>query len=117
MSRRRSIKVIGQGPLPRAVPATFEGLIRGDFDCRLVTVRATVRSVDLVLSSDVPSLSMQLRTEGGSIEALIDSVDIDAVKNLLDAEIEFTGAVSGHFDGKMQITGILCTPTPFRRSR
>jgi len=101
-----SIKVIGQRPLPRAVPATFDGLIRGDFDCRLVTVRATVRSVDLVLSSEVPSLSMQLRTEGGTIDSTIDSVDIEAAKKLLDSEIEITGAVSGRFDGKMQITGI-----------
>ena len=101
------IKLLGHGPLPAPVPAKFENLIRADFDCRLVTVRATVRSVDLVLSSDVPSLSMQLRTDGGNVDAVVDSVDIDSVKNLLDADIEFTGAVSGHFDGKMQITGIL----------
>ena len=101
------IKLLGHGALPPATPATFNGLIRADFDCRLVTVRATVRSVDLILSSDIPSLSMQLRTDGGTIDAVIDSVDINAMKNLLDAEIEFTGAVSGRFDGKMQMTGIL----------
>jgi len=101
-----SIRIIGEGPLPPAVPATFDGLIRGDFDCRLVTVRAAVRSVDMVLSSDIPSLSMQLRTEGGTIDATIDSVDIEAAKHLLDSDIEITGAVSGRFDGKMQITGI-----------
>ncbi len=28
-------------------------------------------------------------------------------KNLLDAEVEITGAVSGHFDNKMQMTGVL----------
>lgn len=93
--------------LPRAVPATYDGLIRAAFDCRLVTVRATVRNVDLVLSSDVPSISLQMRTEGGAIDAVIDSADISAVKQMLDAEVEFTGAVSGHFDGKMQVTGVL----------
>ena len=102
-----SIQVLGHGSLPAPVPATYDRLIRANFDCRLVTVRATVRSVDLVLSSDIPSISMQMRTEAGSIDAVIDSADIAAVKNLLDAEIEITGAVSGHFDGKMQITGIL----------
>lgn len=89
------------------VLATYDRLIRSDFDCRLVTVRAIVRSADLVLSSDVPSISMQMRTEGGAIDAVVDSADISAVKRMLDSEVEFTGAVSGHFDGKMQVTGIL----------
>jgi len=102
----RSIKLLSHDSLPRAVPADFDGLIRGDFDCRLASVRATVRSVDLVFSSDVPTLSMQLRTDGGELDATIDSADIRRAKELLDADIEITGAVSGRFDGKMQITGI-----------
>ena len=102
-----TIKLLGHEILPPAVPATYARLIRADLDCRLVTVRGTVRSADLVLSSDVPSISLQMRTDGGSIDAVIDSADIGSVKNLLDAEVEFTGVASGHFDGKMQVTGIL----------
>ena len=102
-----SVTVLGHEKLPRPVPATYDSLIRAAFDCRLVTVRATVRNADLVLSSDVPSISVQMRTEGGAIDAVIDSADISAAKQMLDAEVEFTGAVSGHFDGKMQVTGIL----------
>lgn len=100
------ITFLRHGNLPRPVVVTFDQLISGEFDCRYVTVRATVLSVDVVRSGDIPSLSMQLRTSGGPIEALIDGTDIQAVKELLDAEIEFTGAVSGQFDGKMQLTGI-----------
>lgn len=102
-----SITFLRHGSAPRPVPATFDQLIRAEFDCRVVTVRGIVRSIDLVLSSDVPSIALQLRTDGGSVDAVIDSDDIDAVKNALDAEIEFTGAETGHFDGKMQMTGIL----------
>lgn len=102
-----NVTLLHHDSLPRPVPATYDGLIRAEFDCRLVTVRAVVRNVDLVLSSDVPSISLQMRTEGGAVDALIDSEDISAVKQMLDAEVEFTGAVSGHFDGKMQVTGIL----------
>ena len=102
-----SIRVVGHGSLPAAVPATFEQLIRSELDCRLVTVRATVRNVDLIQSSDVPSISMQLRTESGPVDAAIDSDDIASAQNLFDDEIELTGAVSGHFDGKMQVTGVL----------
>ena len=102
-----TLRLIHHDALPRPVRATYNRLIRADFDCRLVTVRAVVRNVDLVLSSDVPSISLQMRTEGGSIDAVIDSAEIAAAKQTLDAEVEFTGAVSGHFDGKMQVTGIL----------
>jgi diguanylate cyclase (GGDEF)-like protein len=102
-----SIRVLGHGSVPPAVPATYERLIHADLDCRLVTVKGTVRSADLVLSSDVSSISMQLRTDGGMIDAVIDSDDIAAIRNLLDAEVELSGAASGHFDGKMQMTGIL----------
>jgi len=102
-----NVTLLHHEALPRPVPAAYEGLIRAAFDCRLVTVRAVVRNVDLVLSSDVPSISLQMRTEGGAIDAVIDSADISTVKQMLDAEVEFTGAVSGHFDGKMQVTGIL----------
>jgi len=102
-----SISLLRHGSLPKAAPATFEQLIRAEFDCRLVTVRATVRNVDLVQSSDTPSISIQMRTEGGQIDAVVDSSDIDAIRDILDSDIEFTGAASGHFDGKMQITGVL----------
>jgi len=102
-----SITVVGHGSLPTPVPATFDQLIRAEFDCRLVTVRATVRSVDLIQSSDTSSISVKMRSDGGPIDAIIDSDDVNTLKNILDAEVEFTGAVSGHFDGKMQVTGIL----------
>src|ERR1700760_3348206 len=102
-----SIRVLGHDNLPKPVPATFDQLIRAEFDCRLVTVHGTVRSVDLVQSSDRPSISIQLRSDGGPIAAVIDSDSVDGLKSILDAEVELTGAASGRFDGKMQITGIL----------
>lgn len=101
------ISLLSHGTMPRPVPATFDQLIRAEFDCRLVTVQAKVQSIDLVPSSDIPGISLKLRSDGGTIDAVIDSADIDAVKSDLDAEVEFTGAVSGHFDGKMQMTGVV----------
>ncbi len=102
-----SITVLGHGSLPASTPATFDQLIRAQFDCKLVTVHATVRNVDLAMSSDTSAISLQLRTEGGPIDAVIDSDNLDALNDSLDAEVEVTGAVSGRFDGKMQQTGIL----------
>jgi diguanylate cyclase (GGDEF)-like protein len=102
-----SIRVLGHGDLPKPVPVTFDQLIRTEFDCRLVTVHGTIRSVDLIQSSDRPSISIQLHSDGGPIAAVIDSNSVDGLKGILDAEVELTGAASGRFDGKMQMTGIL----------
>jgi diguanylate cyclase (GGDEF)-like protein len=102
-----SVKLLGHGNLPAPALATFDQLIRSQFDCRLVTVHAKLRNADLVMSSDTPSISLQMNTEGGPITAVIDSDNLDALKDSLDAEVEVTGAESGRFDGKMQQTGIL----------
>jgi diguanylate cyclase (GGDEF)-like protein len=48
-----------------------------------------------------------MTVDGGPIDANVDTQDESALKNLLDAEVEITGAISGHFDNKMQMTGIL----------
>ena len=42
------ITVIGHAPLPKPVQPTFEQMIRAEADCKLVTVRAIVRSADMV---------------------------------------------------------------------
>jgi diguanylate cyclase (GGDEF)-like protein len=94
---------------PKPVPSTFEELIRGQNDSLLVSVRASVRAADLVISADAPvrSARLQLLTESGHIEANVDCNDEAALKNLLDAEVEVTGAAAGKFDDKMQQTGVV----------
>jgi diguanylate cyclase (GGDEF)-like protein len=102
-----SIKVLGRVPLPAPVPAGWDQLIRAQYDCRLVSVRGSVRNVDLVTSSDKPSIRVQMQTDGGPVDAVVDTENIGSLKGILDDEVEVTGAESGQFDGKMQQTGIL----------
>jgi hypothetical protein len=45
--------------------------------------------------------------EGGPIDAIFSETDATKFKELLDAEVEVTGVVSGKFDSKMQLVGIL----------
>ena len=103
------ITVIGHGPLPKAVEPTFDQMIRAEEDCKLVTVRAVIRSADLVpdTRSTMPSTSLRMLVDGGMVDANVDNDDENALKGLLDAEVEITGAISGHFDNKMQLTGLL----------
>ncbi len=101
------IMLLRHGSLPVPEPASFDRLIRSEFDCKFVTVHARVRTADLVRSSNVPTVSLQMFSDGGPIDATIDSNDWAALAGLVDADVEVTGAASGRFDGKMQQTGIL----------
>jgi diguanylate cyclase (GGDEF)-like protein len=100
---------LGHGALPEPAPATYQEMIRGEADCKLVTVRAHVLSAEIVPNSAlrVPAIFLQMLVDGGHVDANVDSNDPDALKALLDADVQITGAVSGHFDNKMQQTGIL----------
>ena len=101
------ITFLSHGTLPKPVPTTYDQLIRAQHDCGFVTVHAVIRAADLVLSSYVSSTSLQMYTDQGNVDAVVDSADLSALKGLLDAEVEVTGAASGRFDGKMQETGVL----------
>ncbi len=104
-----SVTLLHHGSVPKPVPAAFGELIRGQRDCVLVTIRATVRSANLLLSSQAPvrAAYLQMLTDGGYVDATVDTSDPAALKNLLDADVEITGVAGGKFDNKMQQTGIL----------
>jgi diguanylate cyclase (GGDEF)-like protein len=101
------ITLLYHGALPKPVPAIHEALIRAQLDCMFVSVRARVRAADLVTSSNVTSIYLQMVTDGGTIDAAVDSDDASMLPGLLDADLELSGAASGNFDGKMEQTGIL----------
>jgi diguanylate cyclase (GGDEF)-like protein len=101
-----NIARLGHGQLPVPAHASFDDLMHIRYDCRLVTVQAVVRTAD-VLNFSAHNASLQMVTDGGNIDANVDTDDAAALKGLLDAEVEVTGAASGKFDGKMQQTGIL----------
>jgi hypothetical protein len=66
-----SIKLLHHGSLPHPQAATFDELIRAQYDARLVTVHAIVRASDLVenVAAQRRSARLQLVTEDGHIEA------------------------------------------------
>jgi diguanylate cyclase (GGDEF)-like protein len=105
----RDITLVGHSALPKPIQPTFEQMIRAEADCKLVTVHALVRSADLVpdTRSPIPAGYLRMIVDGGPIDANVDTQDEGTLKGLLDAEVEITGAVSGHFDNKMQMTGVL----------
>jgi diguanylate cyclase (GGDEF)-like protein len=101
------ITVLHHGALPKPILANFGDLILGQHDCMLVTVHAVIRSAELRVNSNVRNSFLELLTDRGYIDATVESEDQNALKSLLDAEVEVTGVAGGKFDGKMQQTGIL----------
>ena len=96
-------------PCPSRFPPTFDELIRGERDCMLVTIRGVIRAADLVTSpvASVLATNLQVLTDGGYVEVVVDSDNADVLNSLLDAEVEVTGVAGGKFDAKWQQTGVL----------
>ena len=102
-----SVARVHSGALPVPVQASFEQMIRGEMDCMRVSVHATVRSADVGTFGDLHGIYLKLLIDGGYIDATVASSETLVPKDLLDSEVEITGVVSGIFDSKMQLTGIL----------
>jgi diguanylate cyclase (GGDEF)-like protein len=102
------IKVVGHGPVPEPIHATFDQMIRAETDCRLVSVEARVRSADLAKDPNFLRFVTYLRllVDGENVQATLDNDNQDALKGILDADVEITGVASGDFDNKMQQTGV-----------
>jgi diguanylate cyclase (GGDEF)-like protein len=117
--------LLHHGSLPKAVPARYEELIRAQRDCQLVSVRGVVRSADVERRTNevdprhplVSGGRLEVLTEGGMIEALMDSGDAGAISGLLDATVELTGAAGGIFDGKNRQTGVILHVTGLNQVR
>jgi len=103
------IVLLGHVALPEPAHPSFAEMIRGETDCKFVTVHAFVLSADLIPDrrSPTPATFLRLSVDGAPADANLDSDDQNALKDLLDSEVQITGTVSGEFDNKMQQTGIL----------
>jgi diguanylate cyclase (GGDEF)-like protein len=101
-----SITLLRHGPQLKPLPSNFDQMIRAQTDCQLVAVRGVVHAADMALTSHVPSIFLQLLTDGGYFVVTVDSSDASVLDGLLDAEVLVTGVASEEFDSKMQVTGI-----------
>ena len=101
------VSFLRHGIPPQPARPNFAQLIRADFDCMRVTMRARVRSADVVRDKAETNIYLHLLVDGGIIEATVLGQDGSRLNSLLDAEVEITGAVAGKFDSKMQLAGIM----------
>ncbi|MGA7830630.1 MAG: GGDEF domain-containing protein [Terracidiphilus sp.] len=111
----KDITVLQHGTLPKSVPATFKELVKGEFDCRLVTVRGVIRAADLEARQSWQHhaiTEIQFSTDSGPVRAFVDTDDLKTLRGDLDSSVEITGVSAGMFDDKMQMTGtVLYVPS------
>jgi diguanylate cyclase (GGDEF)-like protein len=100
-----SVTLLHHGSAPKPLPTSFEQLIRAQRDCVRVSQRGVVRTADMVWSAQKRNIYLQILTDGGYIDAAVDSDDAKALKALVDAEVEIAGVATAKFDQKMQQTG------------
>lgn len=101
------VTLLRHGVLPAPAHPTFAQLIRAEFDCMRVTMRARVRSANVVRDKTETNIYLNMLVDGGYIDATVLGQDGSGLKSLLDADVEITGAVAGKFDSKMQLAGIM----------
>lgn len=100
-----SVALLHHGKVPDPVPLPAGRLFDASHDCRLVSLRAIVRSAAMVWSAHRRNIYMQVLTDGGYIDAAVNSDDASILPRLLDAEVELTGVMTSKFDEKLQQTG------------
>ena len=100
------VTFLRHGAVPEPVEASFDDLVRTRLNCRLVRIHGIVRTVDIVTAKTSPTGRLQLQMDGGYADIHLSNYDAAALKNLLDTEVEITGAAGRIFDGKMRQTGV-----------
>ena len=102
-----SVEFLHRDQIPVPVPATFRQMIQGDLDTRWVVTRGVVVSANLIMDSGSEKLYLQVRMDSGTVDAEAPYDGSIRPADLLDSDVEMTGAVAGRFDYKVQLTGIL----------
>ena len=101
------VTVLHPGTMAPPVPATYDQLIRGEMDCRRVTVRATVHAVSVSSINGLNYVYLEMLMDGGYVDAQVARGEAPDLDKLIDAEVAVTGAAAGKFDSKLQMTGVL----------
>jgi len=100
-----SVTLLHHGSAPKPLPTNFKQLIRAQRDCVRVSQRGVVRAADMVWSAQKRNIYLQILTDEGYIDAAVNSDDANALKGLVDAEVEIVGVATAKYDLKMQQTG------------
>ena len=106
-----SVKVVGEMPLPKAKPVTYEQLATGVEDSQFVEISGIVRSVRSVENSTYHEI--EITTGGGRIPIFTKDLPVQRAEELLDSTVRVRGVCSTQFNHQRQLFAIrLMVPRP-----
>jgi PAS domain S-box-containing protein len=95
-------KVLGQAPLPRARPVSFQRMSSTQEDSQRVEIEGTVHRI----SKKGDRLYLDVAIEGGRVTGRIPFFTRQAPSTLLGARVQLHGTCGAEFNSRGQLTGI-----------
>jgi len=106
--KARSVKILGQAPLPVARPVTANQLLTGRFDCMRVEVRGIV--IHVVSQNgkkpESANISLELVGEFGRVTVVARESGGIAPADLIDAEVIVRGVCFPFFNERAEVAGV-----------
>jgi signal transduction histidine kinase len=105
------VTIVGEVPLPKAKPVTYEQLASGTEDSQFVEIAGIVRSVRLLDNSQYHLI--EITTGGGRLVIYAKALPVQRAEELLDSTVRVRGVCSTQFNHQRQLFAIrLMVPRP-----
>jgi signal transduction histidine kinase len=106
-----SVKIVGEMPLPKAKPVTYQQLASGVEDSQFVEITGIVRSVRPLENSLYHQV--EITTGGGRLLIFAKELPVQRAEELLDSTVRVRGVCSTQFNHQRQLFAIrLMVPRP-----
>ncbi|HEY2081259.1 MAG TPA: ATP-binding protein [Verrucomicrobiae bacterium] len=106
-----TVKVVGEMPLPKAKPVTYQQLASGVDDSQFVEISGIVRSVRPLENSLYHQI--EITTGGGRLLIFAKELPVQRAEELLDSTVRVRGVCSTQFNHQRQLFAIrLMVPRP-----
>jgi signal transduction histidine kinase len=106
-----NVMVVGERPLPKAKPVTYEQLASGTEDSQFVEIAGIVRSVRPLENSQYHLI--EITTGGGRLIIYAKALPVQRAEELLDSTVRVRGVCSTQFNHQRQLFAIrLMVPRP-----
>lgn len=107
----QNLAVVGEMPLPKARPVTYEQLASGVEDSQFVEISGIVRSVRPLENSQYHQV--EIATGGGRLLVFAKTLPVQGEEQLLDSTVRVRGVCSTQFNHQRQLFAIrLMVPRP-----
>ncbi len=99
-----SVKILGEGAFPRAIPVSFDQLTSGEEDSQFVEIHGIVRSVDF--DEKTQYYSIEIEAGGGRLTVQAAQLPVERREALVDSAVRIRGVCVSRFNSQRQLFDI-----------